>query len=196
MLGLDDRNVIPRSSNAYGYNSKFTLNCVFFPPSNLLRSVCDCDFSAVGGLFVFDTAAPKGDAQLRYQAVLWQHHKFKSHLYDHRNEWKVLIFLFRQTVMVIFLPVWSEELICMKNQTAVNKSLLKIFLHSYSSKNLIIPLLMSFLCSLSPESQKTGPKALIISIIHVFLYFATIYILACISILNHILVSAVTETNV
>lgn len=70
MLGLDDRNVIPRSSNAHGYNSRFALICVFIFPSNLLRSVCDCDFRAVGGLFVFDTAAPKGDAQLRYQAVL------------------------------------------------------------------------------------------------------------------------------
>lgn len=46
-----------------------------------------------------------------------------------------------------------------ENKTTVNKSVLKISLQSYSSKNLIIPLLVSFLCSLSPSSQKTDTRS-------------------------------------
>lgn len=51
-------------------------------------------------------ASPKGGAQLWYQAALWQHHKFKSHLYNHGN--KSIDFSFR---VVFFFPGFQHMVV-------------------------------------------------------------------------------------
>lgn len=100
-------------------------------------------------------AAPKGGAQLRYHAVLWQRHKFKSHLYNHRN--KSIDFCFWVILSRLsahghgnFPPSLKWGIDMHVNKTTVNKNVLRIFSQSYSSKNPIILSLMSLLCSLSP----------------------------------------------
>lgn len=51
------------SSNAHGYTCKCYLqenNALMCFRSNLLRSVFDCNFSAVGELLVLDVRSPEG----------------------------------------------------------------------------------------------------------------------------------------
>lgn len=151
------------SSNAHGYISKFYLqekdaliSSVFLFSEVICFGLCLIVISVqlVSCLFL-TLAAPKGGAQLRYQAVLWQHHKFKSHLYNHRN--KSIDFCFGVILSWLlehgygnFPPSIKWRIDMHETKTTDNKSALSIFSQSYFSKNLIIPLLMSFLCSLSP----------------------------------------------
>lgn len=57
----------------------------------------------LGNCLFLMLASPKGGAQLWYQAALWQHHKFKSHLYSHGNT--SIDFSFR----VVFFPRLSAH---------------------------------------------------------------------------------------
>lgn len=81
-----------------------------------------------GNCLFLKLASPKGGAQLWYQAALWQHHKFKSHLYNHGNKsidfsFRVVVFSgFQHMVAFFSFLVWRQKLICMKNTTMVVKT--------------------------------------------------------------------------
>lgn len=100
----------------------------FIFQSNQLGSIFDCVFTAVGELFVLNACLTQGGAQLWYQAALWQHHKFKSHLYNHGNKsidfsFRVVFFPgFQHMVAVISFLVWCQKLIRIKNTTMVVKT--------------------------------------------------------------------------
>lgn len=99
MSELDDRTVIHKCnpngpvmlmatpSKFYLQENNALISRVFLFSEVICFGLCVIviPVQAVSCLFL-TLAAPNGGAQLRYQAVLWQHHKFKSHLYKHRNK--------------------------------------------------------------------------------------------------------------
>lgn len=149
--------------NAHGYTSKFYLqendaliSSVFLFSKVICFGLCLIAMlvQSVSCLCLMLTA-PKGGAQLRNQAVLLQRQKFKSHFYNHRN--KSIDFCFWVTLSRLsahghgnFVPSLKWGIDMHVNKTTVNKNVLRILSPSYSTKDPIIPLLMSLLCFLSP----------------------------------------------
>lgn len=110
-------------------------------------------------------ASPKGGAQLWYQAVLWQHHKFKSHLYNHGN--KSIDFSFRVVVFFFFqafstwsrlFPSWFDVRNWYTWKTQLWLSRLSTFSQSNSRKNQMIPLFLSLLCCFSSVTDNRHPR--------------------------------------